>query len=101
MGARFVPNVEQAQKSIWTNPIVLLGDEAQLEARSRLFKDIANLDARKVHSLYRTYHSLRNHFGRTQWNSKVTWIMRNLILVHFEIVLVSVQDRCRFVLNIS
>jgi hypothetical protein len=27
--------------------------------------------------------------------------MRNLILVHFEIVLVSVQDRCRFVLNIS
>jgi hypothetical protein len=41
-----------------------------------------------------TYHSLRNSFGRTRWNSKVTWLMWNLVLVHLEIVLVSVQDRC-------
>jgi hypothetical protein len=31
--ARFAPNVPKAQKSFRTNPIVLLGDEAQLEAR--------------------------------------------------------------------
>jgi hypothetical protein len=28
-------------------------------------------------------------------------VMWNLVLVHLEIVLVSVQDRCRFVLNIQ
>ena len=37
---------------------------------------------------------LRIHFGRTQWNSEVTRVMWNLILVHLETVLVSVQDRC-------
>jgi hypothetical protein len=25
--------------------------------------------------LLQTYHSLRNHFGRTRWNSYVTWVM--------------------------
>jgi hypothetical protein len=40
------------------------------------------------------YHSLRNHYGRTRWNSKVTWVMWNLVLVHSETVSVSVQDRC-------
>jgi hypothetical protein len=44
--ARFTPNVPKAQKSFWTNPMVLLGDEAQLEARFGLFRDSANLDAR-------------------------------------------------------
>ena len=42
-----------------------------------------------------TYHRLRNHFGRTQWNSLVTWVMWNLILVRLETVLVIVKDRCR------
>jgi hypothetical protein len=46
--------------------MLLLGDEAQLEARFGPFGDSANLDARLVHSLHRTNHSLRNHFGRTQ-----------------------------------
>jgi hypothetical protein len=74
--------------------MVLLGDEAQVEARFRPFKDSANLDARYVHGLCQTYHSLRNRFGRTRWNSKVTWVIWNLILAHLEIVLLSVQDRC-------
>jgi hypothetical protein len=74
--------------------MVLLGDEAQVEARFSLFDDSANLDVRKVHGLCQTYHSLRNHFGCTRWNSKVTWVMWNLVLVHLEIVSVSVQDRC-------
>ena len=49
--------------------MVLLGDEAELEARSGTFGDSANLDARSVHGLRRTYHRLGNHFGRTRWNS--------------------------------
>jgi hypothetical protein len=39
-------NVPQAQKSFWTHPMVLLGDEAQVEARFSLFGDSANLDER-------------------------------------------------------
>jgi hypothetical protein len=39
-----VLNVPQAQKSFWTHPIVLLGDEAQLDARFGPFGDSANLD---------------------------------------------------------
>jgi hypothetical protein len=49
--------------------MVLLGDEAQLECRFVPFGDSANLDARSVHSLHRTNHSLRNCFGRTRWYS--------------------------------
>ena len=42
--------------------MVLLGDEAQLEARFGPFGDSANLDARSVHGLRRTYHRLRKSF---------------------------------------
>ena len=31
MGARFAPHVPLAQESFWTHPMVLLGDEAQVE----------------------------------------------------------------------
>jgi hypothetical protein len=89
-----VPNISQAQKSFWTHPMVLLGDEAQVEARFRPFKDSANLDARYVLGLCRTYHNLISCFGRIRWNSKVTWLMWSLVLVHLELLLVSVQDRC-------
>ena len=34
-----------AQKSFWTHQIVLLGDEAQVEARLGLFGDSDNLDS--------------------------------------------------------
>ena len=44
--ARFAPHVPLAHKSFWTQPMVLLGDEAQVEARIGLFGDSANLDAR-------------------------------------------------------
>jgi hypothetical protein len=40
------------------------------------------------------YRRLRNHFGRTRWNYLVMWVMWNLISVHLDTVLVSVQDRC-------
>jgi hypothetical protein len=47
--------------------MVLLGDEAQVEAYFGLFGDCANLDARYMHGLRQTYHRLSNHFGRTRW----------------------------------
>ena len=58
-----------AQKSFWTDPMVLLGDEAQVEARFGPFGDSANLDARSGHGLRRTYQRVANHFGRTGWIS--------------------------------
>ena len=114
IGARFVPNVPQAQKSFWmhpmellgewamsnlvsihldtvlvsvqdrctvcarrtigskmfqTQPVLLLGDDGQVEARFGAFGASANLDARLVHGLYRTYHRLGNRFGCTRWFS--------------------------------
>ena len=45
--------------------MVLLGDEALLEASFGPFGDSANLDARSVHGLRGTYHRLGNRFGRT------------------------------------
>jgi hypothetical protein len=48
--------------------MILLGDEAQAEARLSLFGDSDNFDARKVPGLCPIYHQLRNHVGRTQWN---------------------------------
>jgi hypothetical protein len=72
----------------------LLGDEAQVEARFGPFGDSANFDPRLAHGLCRTYHWLRNHFGCTGWNSYLMWVMWNLILVHLEMMLVSVQDKC-------
>jgi hypothetical protein len=46
--------------------MVLLGDEAQVEACLDPFGDSTNLNSRYVHGLYQTYHCLRNHFGRTR-----------------------------------
>jgi hypothetical protein len=50
-------------------PMVLPGNKAQEVARFGPFGDSANLDIIYVHSLGRTYHWLRNHFGRIQWSS--------------------------------
>jgi hypothetical protein len=72
----------------------LLGDEAQVEARFGPFGDSANLDARLVHSLRRTYHLLRNSIGGARWNFEVMWVMWNLVSICFETVLALVQDRC-------
>ena len=48
--------------------MVLLAEEAQVEAQFGLFGDTANLDAR-LHNLHGMYHMLRIQFGRTRWNS--------------------------------
>jgi len=46
IGAQFTPNTPQSEKPFWTNLLVLLGEEAQVEARFGLFLDSANLNAR-------------------------------------------------------
>jgi len=40
------PNAPKAKKPFWKHLLVLLGEEAQVEARFGLFRDNANLDAR-------------------------------------------------------
>jgi hypothetical protein len=49
--------------------MVVLGDEAQAEARFGPFINRANLDSRLVHDLRQRYHRRSNHFGCTRWNS--------------------------------
>jgi hypothetical protein len=44
----------------------LIDDEAQIEARFGPIGDSANLDARLVNGLRRTYHKLGNYFTRTR-----------------------------------
>jgi len=44
IGAWFTPNIPYAHKSFWTHPMVLLSDEAHVEARFGPFGDSANLD---------------------------------------------------------
>ena len=47
VSARQVHGLHQtAQKPFWTHPMILLGDEAQVEARFYPFGDSGNLDAR-------------------------------------------------------
>jgi hypothetical protein len=54
-----------SQKSFWMHSMGLLADGSQVEARFGLFGDSANLDARLVHGLCRTYRRLKNSIGGT------------------------------------
>jgi hypothetical protein len=47
----------------------LLGVVGQVESRFGLLRDSVCIGARLVHGLHQTYDRLRNHFGRTRWNS--------------------------------
>jgi hypothetical protein len=46
--------------------LLLLGDEAQVEAHFSLFGDSASRDIRQVNGLPQTYRRLRNLFGCTR-----------------------------------
>jgi hypothetical protein len=72
----------------------LLRDVGHMESCFGPFGDSVSVSARKVHGLRQKYHSLRNHFGHTRWDSLVTWAMWHLVSVRLETLLVSVQDRC-------
>jgi hypothetical protein len=54
-----------SEKSFWTHTMELLGDWGHVESRFYLFVDSSYLYATLVLGLRRTYHMLRNHFGRT------------------------------------
>jgi hypothetical protein len=49
--------------------MVLLGDEAQVEARFSTFADSANLDTIYLPGLRQMYHRLGKRIERTRWNS--------------------------------
>ena len=51
IGARFAPNIPLAHKSFWTHPMVLLGDEAQVEARFGPFGNNVSVSATLVHGM--------------------------------------------------
>ena len=61
----FTPNAPKSKKPFWKHLLVLLVEEAQVEARFGLFRDSSNLDARQLHSLHATYQMLRNQSGHT------------------------------------
>jgi hypothetical protein len=60
----------------------------------RSFGDDVSFSAGLVHGLRQMYHRFSNHFGHTWWYSEVTTLKWKLILVHLEIVLILMQDRC-------
>jgi hypothetical protein len=74
--------------------MVLLGDEAQVDARFGPFGDSTNL----VHDrcMVCVEHTICSEIvvGRTRWIYNVTLVMWNLVSVHLEKVLVLAQDRC-------
>jgi hypothetical protein len=74
--------------------VELLGDLGHVESCFGPFGDVVSVGARQVYGLRRKYHRLENRFGRTRWNSSMTWVMWNLVFVHLETLLVLVQDRC-------
>jgi hypothetical protein len=59
------PNMPLARKLFWTHPMELLGDVGHVESHFGLFGDSVSVGERLVHQLLRTYHRIRNHFGRT------------------------------------
>ena len=46
IGARFAPNVPQARKSFWMQPMELLGEVGHVEPRFDLFGDSVSVGAR-------------------------------------------------------
>ena len=55
----------------------LLGDVSLMESRFGPFGDSVGVGPRSVHGLRHTYHWLINRFGRTWWNSLVTWVVES------------------------
>ena len=72
----------------------LLGDVGHVEYRFGPVVDSVSVGARQVHGLCQTYHRLRNRFGRTPWYSLVMGLKWKLYLVHLQILLILMQDRC-------
>jgi hypothetical protein len=50
----------------------LISDMGHVESRFSPFGDSVSVSARQVHGLHQTYHTHRNRFGPTRWDSLVT-----------------------------
>jgi hypothetical protein len=72
----------------------ILGDVGLVESHFGPFGDVVSVSARQMHSLHQMYHRLRNYIGHTRWYSLVTRLKWKLVLVHLDIVLIFMQDRC-------
>jgi hypothetical protein len=72
----------------------LLVDMGRVESRFSPFGDSVSVSARQVDGLHRTYDRHRNRFGRTRWDSLVTWLKWKLGSVCLGIVLLLMHDWC-------
>jgi hypothetical protein len=77
---------------VWDAPDGLVSDMGRVESRFNPFGDSVSVSARQVHGLHRTYHRHRNHFGRTRWESLVTWLQWKLSSVCLGILLLLMHD---------
>jgi hypothetical protein len=72
----------------------LISDMGHVESRFSPFGDSVSVSARQVHGLHQTYHTHRNRFGPTRWDSLVTRLKWKLGSVRLEIVLLLMHDWC-------
>jgi hypothetical protein len=79
---------------VFDAPDGLISHMGRVESRFSPFGDSVSVSARQVHGLHRTYHTHRNHFGRTRWDSLVTRLKWKLGSVRLEIVLLLMHDWC-------
>jgi hypothetical protein len=69
IGAWFAPYVPQAQKLFWMHRMVLLGDEAQIEAHFGLFGYNVSFSANRCTVCAKNTIALENNFGHSGWYS--------------------------------
>jgi hypothetical protein len=72
----------------------LISGVGHVEFHFSPFGDSVNVSTREVHGLHRTNHRHRNHFGRTRWESLVTWLKWKLGSVCLGILLLLMHDWC-------
>jgi hypothetical protein len=72
----------------------LIGDVSLVESCFGPFGYGVIVGARQMHALRQTYHRVKNHFGCTQWYSKVTRLKWKLVSFRLELALILTQDKC-------
>jgi hypothetical protein len=74
--------------------MVLIGDEAQVEARFSPFEEVLILMQDWCTGCAKRTTASENHFGCTLSNFMETWVIWNFVWVRLKIILVSEQDSC-------
>jgi hypothetical protein len=86
---------------VWDAPDGLVSDMGRVESHFSPFGDSVSVSARQVHGVHRTYHRHRNRFGRTRWDSLVTWLKWKLGSVRLGIMLLLMHDWCTVCVNVQ